>query len=179
MSLSWTHHYLHDHHLHHWHPHPSPFSSSSSLYLHHHQLQHVPCEHYCGSFSRDGAEVGWHLSFILTLFSSCCLFRCCLTWQAWWHSLVWMLVEGVRDSFFIASYLLSFPMSFSIFILLYYWVMDCMSMQVVTQLEGGYNPCLCEVLVTPSFMHTKLPAPISNGAFVCHLLLLLLQYPAG
>ena len=46
------------------------------------QLQHVLWEHYCGSFSRDGAEVGWHLSFMLTLFSSCCLFRCCLTGQA-------------------------------------------------------------------------------------------------
>ena len=162
MSLSWTDHYLHDH-----------------------QLQHVPCEHYCGLFSRDGAEVWWHLSFMLTLFSSCCLFRCCLTWWAWWHSLVWMSVEGARDGFVCASLLHNIlPLSFSIpfsffFILLYYLVMDCMCTWVVTQLEGGSNPCLCEVPVTPSFMCTKLPAPILTGAFVCYLLLLLIQYPAG
>ena len=64
-------------------------------YLHVHQLQHLPCEHYCGSFSRDDAEVGWHLSFMLTLFSSC-LFR---------HLLVWMSMEGVRDGFLCASLL--------------------------------------------------------------------------
>ena len=46
---------LHRHHCHELHH-----------YLHDHQLQHVLCEHYCGSFSRDGAEVGWHLSFMLT-----------------------------------------------------------------------------------------------------------------
>ena len=79
---------------------------------------------------------------------------------------------------FVASYSLSFSIPFSfIFILLYYLVMDCMHTQMVTQLEGGSNPCLCEVPVTPSFICTKLPAPISTGAFVCHPLLL--QYPSG
>ena len=44
-------------------------------------------------------------------------------------------------------------------------------MRVVAQLEGGSSLCLCEAPVTPSFMHTKLQAPILMGVFVCHLLL--------
>ena len=59
---------------------------------------------------------------------------------------------------------------------LYYLVMKFMHMQVVTQLEGGSNTCLCETAVTSSFMYTKLPAAILAVAFVCHPLLLLLHW---
>ena len=76
------------------------------------------------------------------------------------------MASSVHPSF-IAPYSLSFSISFSFIFILFlcYSGMDCMCMQVVAQLEGGSNLCLCEVPVTPSFMHTKPPAPVSTGVF--------------
>ena len=85
--------------------------TSHCLKLHHylpdHQLQHVPCEHYCGSFSRDGAEAGWHLSFMLTLFSFVLSFQVLFD-MAGMMVLISVNVSGwVRDGLLCASLLYS------------------------------------------------------------------------
>ena len=77
---------------------------------------------------------------------------------------------GVRDGFLCTSLLHSILLivifhfiPLHLHIVLYYLVMDCMHMQVVTQLEGGANPCLCVCGTSYAFLHVHKTASTNQA----------------